>query len=38
MTTGKTHATLEFMLTEALDKIEKELKELKEQKIATSSS
>jgi|DEB0MinimDraft_12_1074336.scaffolds.fasta_scaffold607440_1 hypothetical protein len=38
VTTGKTHATLEFMLTEALDKIEKELKELKEQKIATSSS
>jgi len=30
VTTGKTHATLEFMLTEALDKMEEELTKLKE--------
>lgn len=32
VTTGKTHATLEFMLTEALDKMEEELTKLKETK------
>ena len=32
VTTGKTHATLELMLTEALDKMEEELNQLKEPK------
>ena len=32
VTTGKTHATLEFMLTEAIDKMEEELTKLKETK------
>jgi len=32
VTTGKTHATLELMLTDALDKMEEELTKLKETK------
>ena len=32
VTTGMPHATLEFMLTEAIDKMEEELTKLKETK------